>query len=283
MPVRNGARFLPAALASLAAQTFADFEILAVDDGSTDGTPAILRDWSRREPRLRVLTHPRNLGEAAARNRGLDTIRSPLVALLDADDLSLPGRLAAQVAFLEARPDIGLLGTNCEVIDSDGRHIEVIDSPADDEVVRWRSLINYAFIHSSLMFRRELVSGPAAVRYSAEHAVATDYDWFTRMLAVTRVATLQERLVRYRSHGASNTQVFRADQPAALAALARRAIARELPDFRPLALAEISALQAAYAGVRAPGRRVPLADMRAAAELYAELHEAFQAHARRLK
>src|ERR1700712_2104078 len=95
LPVRDGAAFLPAALASMFAQTMGDFELLAIDDGSTDATAGILAAQAVRNPRLRVVTTP-PLGLIAALNRGLAEARAPLVARMDADDVSRADRLAAQ-------------------------------------------------------------------------------------------------------------------------------------------------------------------------------------------
>src|SRR5260370_39130690 len=109
LPVRNGGAHLEAALASVLAQTFADFELLVLDDGSTDATPEILR--AMRDPRLRVVTHPQNLGLVPTLNRGLELARGELVARQDHDDVSHPARLQKQVDFFRAHPDHVLVGT----------------------------------------------------------------------------------------------------------------------------------------------------------------------------
>jgi glycosyltransferase involved in cell wall biosynthesis len=101
IPARNAARYLAAALESLATQTFRDFEIVAVDNGSTDRTAEILRRWTEREPRLRLLSVARP-GLAATLNHGIHAARAPLIARLDADDIALPDRLMRQArAFAE--------------------------------------------------------------------------------------------------------------------------------------------------------------------------------------
>ena len=115
LPVRDGAATLAQALASIAAQTLADHEVVAVDDGSTDETPAILRTAAAADPRIRVVTTAPS-GIAAALREGLALCRAPLVARADADDLSHPERLAEQARFLDARPEIELCGTHVEIL-----------------------------------------------------------------------------------------------------------------------------------------------------------------------
>ncbi|MCU0793319.1 MAG: glycosyltransferase [Opitutaceae bacterium] len=277
MPVHNGGHFLRPALESLRVQTLADFEILAVDDGSTDDTPAILAAWP--DPRLRVLTLPENRGEAAARNHGLAAARAPYVALLDADDLAYPERLARQAAFLDTHPEIGLLGTDCDVISAEPGPHAPIDSPRDDATLRWQSLFGHAFVHSVLMFRRELFTA-RGVAYSAEFPVATDYDWFTRALAATRAATLPARLGAYRRHPASFMRRHADALPDALAVLAHRHLAREFPSLAPhVSVQQLRDLHRMFAARRAPGEKLPLAAMRRAAALQADLHAAFAARA----
>ena len=120
LPVYNGGPFLPRVLASLLAQTWRDFEVLVIDDGSSDGSAEIAAAHARSDPRVRVLRNERNLGLARTLNRGLDEARSPLVARQDVDDLSHPERLARQVAFLEAHAEVALVGAQGWEIDRDG-------------------------------------------------------------------------------------------------------------------------------------------------------------------
>src|SRR5690606_19575412 len=110
MPCRDAAAWLPEAIASLEAQTFADYEVVVVDDGSSDATPELLTAWARRDGRVRVLRPPVR-GLVAALNAGLEAARGELVARMDADDVAEATRLEKQVAFLDAHPDIAACGT----------------------------------------------------------------------------------------------------------------------------------------------------------------------------
>lgn len=202
MPVRNCAAYLPLALESLAAQSFEDFEIIVVDNGSSDGTRAILRDWSRREPRLRAFRLARP-GLARSLNFAAGKARAPLLARLDGDDIALPHRLEAQVAAMRDRPTLGLLGSAAELIDSQGRRIGAIDRPVDDSELRAFQRSGCGFVHSSVIMRREAFL--AAGGYRKGLNVAEDYDLWLRMAERGEIANLSERLVRYRIHNQSAT------------------------------------------------------------------------------
>jgi glycosyltransferase involved in cell wall biosynthesis len=190
MTVYNGEPWLEEAVESVLGQTFADFEFIAVNDGSTDRTGTILD--ARRDPRLKVV-HQSQAGQTRSLNRSLRLATAPLLARIDADDVALPERLARQVAFLEANPGVGLLGTGCHEISPAGEILRTISPPADDVAIR-RALIRWnPFIHSSVVFRREAVE--AAGPYDERFAVAQDYDLWLRMSRVTRMANLPEPLV----------------------------------------------------------------------------------------
>lgn len=107
MAVYNGERFLDEAVRSVVEQAFPDWELVVVDDGSTDATPALLDAWARQEPRVRVFRQPNSGRPASARNHGIREARGDVIAFLDGDDLYHPDKLGAQVAVLDARPDVG--------------------------------------------------------------------------------------------------------------------------------------------------------------------------------
>jgi hypothetical protein len=205
MPVRNGLPWLPEALDSLSRQTLEDLEILALEDGSTDGTRELLDSWP--DDRLRIIsTH--GVGIAAALNVGLEAARAPFVARQDADDVSAPDRLEKQAACLTARTDVAVLATTADYIDEAGR-------PVDNEWVRTirrqqdvalhpdqiRALmpLTCCVTHGSVMARRAVVN--AAGGYRQDTAPAEDYDLWLRLLPGAGIAKLPERLYRYRVHG----------------------------------------------------------------------------------
>ena len=190
LPVRNGEAHVAKAIDSILAQTFQDFELVVVDDGSTDRTPAIL--GSITDSRVRVLTQAAT-GLTVALARGVAESRGALVARMDADDVALPERFARQVAFLDGHSEVGLLGTGCHEIGSSGEIVRTIRPPADDTAIRRVLIRRNPFIHSSVVVRRNALE--AAGGYDESLPVAQDYDLWLRMSRVTRMANLAEPLV----------------------------------------------------------------------------------------
>lgn len=190
MGVRNGAPWVGEAVASILAQTLGDLELIVVDDGSADATADLLAAVGDR--RLRVERQPHQ-GLTRALIRGFALARAPLVARLDADDWALPERLARQRAFLDAHPDVGLLGAGAREVDASGREVAVIRPPEDDAAIRRALIRRNPFVHSSVVVRREVAE--RAGGYDASFAVAQDYDLWMRMSRVTRLANLAEPLV----------------------------------------------------------------------------------------
>lgn len=229
MPVRDGAQWLVPAIDSVLAQTLVDFELVIVDDGSADATPAILSDYTGRDPRVRSLRMERT-GLVAALNRGLAAAAAPLVARLDADDICLPHRLERQAAFLAANPAVMLVGSSAEVIDAAGRPIGEMRRPTGHlELARLLARGN-PFIHSTLMFRAETVRNLGG--YRSAFAAAEDYDLLMRIAEQGAVANLPERLIQYRRHQGSvtRTQAVRQVFSVRMAQRARQYRAAGRPD-----------------------------------------------------
>jgi glycosyltransferase involved in cell wall biosynthesis len=190
LAVWNGAPWIAESIASVLAQRAGDLELVVVDDGSTDATPALLGAVSDR--RLRVERQPR-AGLTRALNRGLGLARAPLVARLDADDVALPERLGRQRSFLEAHPEVGVLGTAAREVDAAGALVRVVQPPVDDAALRGALIRANPFVHSSVMVRRELLA--RAGGYDERLAVAQDYELWMRLARHTRLANLPEVLV----------------------------------------------------------------------------------------
>jgi glycosyltransferase involved in cell wall biosynthesis len=205
MPACNAARWLPAALDSALAQTFTDFEVLLVDDGSTDATGAVADAYAARDPRVRVI-HQANAGLPAARNVAIAAARGDLLALLDADDEWLPEHLAQAVAALDADPALGLVHADIQRIDAAGQPLARHGPP------RWRGV---ADPFAALALRREHVSCPTAVfRRRCIDVVGAfdlqftglgceDRDLWLRIVERFPVRYLDRVTARYRMHAGS--------------------------------------------------------------------------------
>jgi glycosyltransferase involved in cell wall biosynthesis len=201
MPVYNGAAFLAASIDSVLAQTLEDFELIVVDDGSTDGTAAIIATYAARDSRVRPLAKP-NSGIADTLNQGLAAARAEWVARLDADDIMLPTRLERQLAFVAAHADLIAAGSYYEIIDEHGAcHGSREPLPRTREELRHflDSREPMSFLHPSMMFRRQAALDLGGYRKAAEPA--EDVDLFARMLATGAPILIQpEVLLRYRVH-----------------------------------------------------------------------------------
>ena len=147
MAMYNAAAHLQAAIESVRAQTFADFEFLIVDDGSTDDSAAIAEGCG--DKRIRVIRNAQNRGQTACLNQGLAEARGEWVARQDADDLSAPERLAQQLAHMKAQPETALLGTGAWQIDGDGRTLGQVHVPTEPWAIRWQNLFDNSFLHSA--------------------------------------------------------------------------------------------------------------------------------------
>jgi glycosyltransferase involved in cell wall biosynthesis len=195
MAVHNNAQFLREAVISLLLQTYSDFELIAVDDASSDDSLMILRSFD--DARIRIISHDTNMGVAAARNAALLVARGEFVAIMDADDVCLPTRLAMQVAFLEANPLVGLIGCGVyDNIDGSGAVLYTSYLPEDNETIQRTLIGRWCFLHPSIMFRRELYELVGG--YRTEFDAAEDHDFILRILEHCQAHNLCEHLIKYR-------------------------------------------------------------------------------------
>jgi hypothetical protein len=204
MAVYNGGPYLQSALDTLSSQTFRDFELIVVDDGSTDGTSEVLTAHASREPRMRVVRHVQNLGLVPARNRALRECRGDLIAVADADDLFKPDRFERQVTFLARNPDVGFCGTSVELIDGNGRPTGVYRPPQSDADIRFFSLLGGCFWNTTTMYRAALLAESGGYNPAFNNG-AEDYDLWVRLMRVTRCANLPEIAACQRVHSSSVT------------------------------------------------------------------------------
>lgn len=203
LPFHNAAATIDAAIASIVEQTFKDWELLLIDNTSTDESTAIAMRWAATDDRIHLLTEP-NIGIAHALNTGLAEARGPYIARMDADDTSHPERFAKQVAFLTENPEIGVLGTRTafatSVEKSSGMHWFTkwqnnILTPHDHYVKRF---VDAPLAHPTVVFRRELVEEHGG--YSTGPLPEDHELWLRWMDAGVRFAKLSEELLTWNDH-----------------------------------------------------------------------------------
>jgi glycosyltransferase involved in cell wall biosynthesis len=225
MAVRDGDRWLAEAIDSVLTQSERSLELIVIDDGSTDTTPALLHAAAGRDERVRVTRQPR-LGLVAALNRGLAEARAPLVARLDADDVAYEARLERQLAAFASRPRLGVVGAWAVEIDRRGKTLGLRAPPAEHAALERLLEKGNPLVHSSIMARTELLRGLGGYRSAFEGA--EDYDLWLRVAEVAELANLPEPLVRYRLHPDAVTPRKRLRQAFSVRLAQRAAAARRL-------------------------------------------------------
>jgi glycosyltransferase involved in cell wall biosynthesis len=234
MPVYNAGRFLAPAIESVLAQTFSDFELVAVDDGSSDGSGNMLAELSARDARIRVLSQ-RNQGIVATLNRALELARAPLVARMDADDLSRPDRFEKQITYLREHPEVAVLSGAMDLIDAKGTYLRTAVFPTAPDAIRNELDRRNCVAHPAVMARTEMLRAVGGYRKTAQHA--EDYDLWLRISEGGRIANLPDVLLSYRMHPQAISARNIVTQE--LAALAVRGAARLRRSGRPDPLAAI--------------------------------------------
>lgn len=197
MPVYNARPYIAAAVRSVLDQTFADFELIIIDDGSTDGTADILRRLAAADPRINLL-HQKNSGVCCASNRGLVAARGEFFARMDHDDVALPDRLLRQVEFMRANPEVVAVGAQVLMIDTDDMPIRIATVPLTHEKIEEMFSMDWSIFHPTLMARMDVIR--AIGGYSVQYNSMEDLDLFIRLAERGRLANLPQVLLKYRQH-----------------------------------------------------------------------------------
>ncbi len=204
MATYNGAAFIEPTIRSVLNQRFEDYELIIVDDCSADRTVPMLQSYG--DARIRLLSTPHNAGPVAARNMAAGAARGRYIAALDQDDLSHPARLGRQVAFLDANPNVAVLGTAARRL-ADGRlRRDRLPRRTSPGLMQWMLHVHNPLVWSSVMIRAEAAS-LLPVFSRGERQFAEDFDLYHRLRAHGEIARLDEVLTTYRVHpnGASRT------------------------------------------------------------------------------
>lgn len=198
MPAYNCASFIGAAIESVLAQTYPQFEVLVIDDGSTDRTSEIVSRFAYLDSRIRLITREHQ-GLVETLNYGLELARGSYLARLDSDDISAPHRLEVQVSYLEARSEVVIIGSAYKLIDPSGAPHQISYMPQSDVAIRWHGLFHSPFAHSSVMLRLDVMRR-LGLGYDPKMQEAEDYELWSQLLQHGQGCNLPEALVQYRQH-----------------------------------------------------------------------------------
>jgi glycosyltransferase involved in cell wall biosynthesis len=203
MPVYNCARFLPESIGSVLAQTYSNFEFIIIDDGSTDGSASIIKEYT--DPRIRFVHNSRNLGLAPSFNIGVREARGQYIARMDADDISRSDRFILQVHYLEQHTDIGLVGSDIRIMNEKGVLVGKRTHPRSPALIKYGALYSNILFHPTVMARADILrTNP----YDEHYVKSEDYELWSRLLfkREIHIGNIGKPLLAYRSYAQSTTK-----------------------------------------------------------------------------
>ena len=202
MPAYNAEKYIGEAIESILNQTFADFEFIIIDDGSTDRTKEIILEYD--DPRIVLLENEKNSGIVVSLNKGLDAAVGEYIARMDADDIAVPKRLQIQTEYMEQHPEIGVLGSGIHIF---GANIEPYDRVYTTNAAQLKAelIFNSCVAHPTVMMRRAVLK-QGKLYYKSEFAGAEDYCLWWDISKISNIATLPNILLNYRVHSTQITQ-----------------------------------------------------------------------------
>ena len=202
LPVFNAEAYIGESIVSLINQTFKNFELIIIDDASTDGSLAAIYKFS--DPRIKIIENEKNLGIVGALNRGIEAATGKYIARMDADDICYPDRLKIQIEYLEENHDIGLVGS---WINGFGVSIRsyIHKYPISHEDIEACMLFQNPIAHPTVVIRREILVSNQ-LRYSNEFPYVEDWELFSRVIQLTKFHNIPRPLLKYRIHPSSSSQ-----------------------------------------------------------------------------
>jgi glycosyltransferase involved in cell wall biosynthesis len=203
MPVYNGEKYLREAMESILRQTLADFEFIIINDGSTDDTEAIIKSYD--DKRIVYIKNEGNLGLSKSFNIGIRAARGAYIARTDADDVSLPERFEKQLGFMEAQPNVSIVGSSAILMDEESRRRKTHWMPGRHAEIKWKSLFSIPLIHPTVFARAEILKENP---YDENLSNSEDYELWSRLMFERNVvfANITEPLLLYRVAATSFTQ-----------------------------------------------------------------------------
>ena len=206
MPAYNSEQYVAEAIESILNQTFADFEFIIINDGSKDNTAKIIQEYAKKDARIKFVNHTKNKGLIGVLNEGLDLARGEYIARMDSDDISLSMRFEKQVAYMDAHPECGVLGTWFQTF---GNATNTVRHP---ERIRLLNILADQHVGHPTVMMRKSVLDKYGFRYDPNYKHAEDFELLSRMVMVTEIHNLPEILLRYRWAGTNISVIHSATQ-----------------------------------------------------------------------
>ena len=232
MPVYNGEKYLAEAIESVLNQTYSNFELIILNDKSTDSSKAIIQSYQTKDDRIVFIDKTENVGPATLRSEGFDVAKGEFIALLDADDIAMPNRFEKQIHILRNNENIGVCGSWFTTF---GEKVsdKIIQHPENHNQIKVNFLIDCTIGNSTAFFRKNLLEG---IRYDKDFVPAEDYHLWSRLITKTQFHIIQESLVRYRIHDTNISQtkidnVKRSTKRVKIGLLAEFEIANDNPNI----------------------------------------------------
>lgn len=206
MPAYNVKKYIAEAIESILSQTYSNWELIIADDASTDTTREVVSNYVDKDLRIKLICLDKNSGPVIARNKAIGKSSGEYLAMLDADDVSLPDRLAKQVGFLEYNKDIDFVGSSAELIDENGETVGRKTKPLTHEEIKFPLLLQTQFVMSSVILRKKAFA--EACGFDNAYLYAEDYDMWTKLLTLgKKCANIPKVLIQYRIQPQSVTHM----------------------------------------------------------------------------
>lgn len=208
LPVYNGENFISYAIESILSQSFEDFELMVIDDCSTDSSVEEISKF--KDPRIHFIKNDSNIGLISTLNKGLRLSRGELIARMDQDDIAFPERLSEQIRYMEKNSNILLSGTNISLINVFGKKLLSVPNFGSEFTMEWNLAIGCSLFHPTVIFKKTTIINLGG--YSEAFVHAEDYELWLRVLREGKVGNLNRKLLKYRKHSASISSKFQSNQ-----------------------------------------------------------------------
>lgn len=206
MPVYNAGEFLDESIPSILNQTFTDFELIVIDDCSTDNSSPIIKRYADQNPRIVYIRNDKNVGNIATRNKAIERARGIYIAELDGDDIALPSRLKLQYNYLISHPDIVLIGGGAEIINNHGLTIGHKRPTENFSLIKYKMLFGNPFVHSAIFYKKNIIKELGG--YNPDYNHAEDYNLYSGLIHKGYgLGNVTELIIKYRSHQQSITAI----------------------------------------------------------------------------